>query len=519
MTALLGIGYKYSKINFKSQMKNLNHSSCKTEANNFRAKYLSRFFVLSFLTVLTAWNFFAGFIILLLRQAGYGWFNFILASFAGVPFGLLISALLLKKVKITEAEALAVLDNYNKAGGLLLAISETSDTAWIKRLPQSFEIPKIKVNFNRRLPALIVSVVFLIAGMKVPLINFSQAKDHRMELTETEEKAILQIETLEETDIIDENEAEDLKETMKQIIEKADKNAPSRTFEAFDQMKEKLKNSAQKSLQKAKDEQSELDRIDKLNRDLESALESGDSKAAKSIAQELNSELKKSGAGQIMDAELKNNLSKALESFSSAEKGAKESLKKAGQELKQYIQQRAEEIRKNAGKLQKARLVDRKTFEELMKQQKEGAKNNSGQPSNQNSELIIAPADQNEKNSAANGRATKDGKKEKKSGKATSSGDGGISIGGGSAPLNYNRKTSEHNMKYKDEKLPDPNSGSIEDSVAIGVGISAPMNEETALTTSQGTKVDFKKPAKSRGQDKILLPRHRNSVKRYFSND
>jgi hypothetical protein len=95
-------------------------------------------------------------------------------------------------------------------------------------------------------------------------------------------------------------------------------------------------------------------------------------------------------------------------------------------------------------------------------------------------------------------------------------GNGGISRGGGSAPLNFNRKSSEHNTSFKDEKLPDPAAVSLEDSVSIGMGISAPTVEAGQASQNLQSDSAAALPGRSSGKNEIILPRHRNAVKKFF---
>ena len=91
---------------------------------------------------------------------------------------------------------------------------------------------------------------------------------------------------------------------------------------------------------------------------------------------------------------------------------------------------------------------------------------------------------------------------------------GGISLDGGSAPLQFNRKSSEHGVRLRDERLPAPPSSALNNSVTIGMGVSAPglQNEETSVSALQ----TWKQPENLSGESDHILPRHRRAVKKYF---
>ena len=95
-------------------------------------------------------------------------------------------------------------------------------------------------------------------------------------------------------------------------------------------------------------------------------------------------------------------------------------------------------------------------------------------------------------------------------------GAGGIGKGGGYTPMSYGDKASDHNVKYRDEQLPEVKESSANDSVEIGVGFAAP---KVNTDTSDYNAKDFKGRDKvgNNISDKNLLPKYRNTVKNYFN--
>ncbi len=97
-----------------------------------------------------------------------------------------------------------------------------------------------------------------------------------------------------------------------------------------------------------------------------------------------------------------------------------------------------------------------------------------------------------------------------------SSGMVGISRGGGYTPLTYGDKASDHNVKYKDELLPDVNKESAMDSTSIGIGIAAPTVDNDKSDYS-AKDFDTRNKVGNNTNDKNLLPKYRNTVKNYFN--
>jgi len=221
----------------------------------------------------------------------------------------------------------------------------------------------------------------------------------------------------------------------------------------------------------------------------------------------------KSGSGDSLEQKMQ----QAGEGGADSSEAAQE----AAQQLQDYIQQRAEEMRAAAEKLVKARLLDRKTYEKLKQEGRLRPATEADLAPGSGADLVIAPED------AESGEG--EGQSGGQSGEGEPGSDSGIMVvdpqsgspggqagrDGGTAPLNFSRESSEHSLKFKDEALPSPASTDLEDSVAIGMAISAPQIESSDGQQLSGP-VDWQKSDKSGGESDVILPRHRSAVKRYF---
>lgn len=485
--------------------------SVRLAVHKFRKAHLSWIFLLCLLSVVTVWNFATGFVILLLRQLRFDSIDFIGFSLVGIPICLLVSATIASRRQISKQKALAVIDGHNKAGGLMLATSETGDISWVDRLSRQPEVPGLKARFGERIPALLFSILFLIAGIKIPLYDFSRDRDPGMDLKGLEEKVLMQIDTLEETDILTQEEAEELKETVEQIVKTADKNDPSKTFEAFDQLEEKIQKEGATSAQKTIKQLEELEKMKNLAEKLQST-DSSDSESLKSALSDLQNSFSSSEASRKMAVEKKNSIQKGLDSVSQDGNPSPEQVKKAAEELKSFIQQEAKRLSQAAQKLNQAKIIDRKTFDRLMREGKIRPIKNQQDMENNQGQLIMAPA-----NDGGVGQSSGEAGEQNGPSGQSPLGKGATSRGPGTAPINYERKSSMHKVKFNDEKLPDPGSTSLEDSVAIGVGITSPELEAENASGNLLNQIESQDPGRSGGKSELILPRHRSTVKSYFN--
>lgn len=524
-------------------------------AVEFSRQYLVGVSWLYFISTVTIYNFIAGFVFLILRQMRFFSFDYVGFALAGLPVCLLLSVAMANRRKILPEKALAIVDSFNQAGGLAIASVETDDCSWNQRLPKSVKVPRLTTRFEQRLLLFAASLFFIIAGIKVPLYDFSRNENIKMDLKGMQEKALVQIETLEETGVIDANEAAELKETLEKMVKMADRNDPAKTFEAFDQLNEKILKEGQTAAQKAAQNLEELEQLKEQAQQLQNT-DSANQNALKSAQNQLQNSFSASEASQQMPANMKNSINKGLEAVNSDGTPSAGEMKKAAQDLQNYIDQKIQEKRQLAEKLRNAMIIDRKTFEKMMKEgkikpagsmedlkfsdqvyvvedesgkQQQGAQAGESGQGGQNGESGQSGQSGQSGETGQSGQSGQSGESGQGGQSGQSGNDGGagqngnslsgsgsISRGGGSAPLNFNRKSSEHNTSFKNEKLPDPSAVSLEDSVSIGMGVSAPTVEDNQASKATQSDPAAQIPSRSSGKNEVILPRHRNAVKKFF---
>jgi hypothetical protein len=480
-----------------------------------RMRYLLSYALLLALRFMTFYNFVAGFLFLLLRQLRLASIDFIGFSLAGIPVCSLVALAVAFRSQLAEERAVALIDSHNRSGGMLLAELETGDHAWKSR-HGTLAPPRLRLNLNRRLPALLVSLLFIALSVTIPVRQATGNRDPRLDLQEMQQSAAAQVEALAEAGLIDENKADELKETIEQITSASDRNDPSKTFEAFDQLQEKMRKESAAGAEKMLSEQENLQALQSLADQLKNA-DSQDK--MKQALDALRDKLEQCGLdAAAMKQPGGDSLEQKMQQAGKGGEGSSEAAAEAAQQLQEYMQQRAEEMQAAAEKLVKARLIDRKTYEKLKQEGRLRPATEADLAPGSGADLVVPPADAEGEEGDGSGKPgggqpgqpgmmVVDPQSGSPSGKAGRD--------GGTAPLNFSRESSEHSLKFKDEALPTPASTDLEDSVAIGMAISAPQ-VETSLEQGSSGPVDWQKSDKSGGESDVILPRHRSAVKKYF---
>lgn len=475
-----------------------------------------------------AWNFAAGLIILILRQTGGAFFDFIGFSLAGVPVSLLAAALIVHRRLHEQQGWLALVDSYNKSGGLLLAACETDDFSWSGRFPEKIVVPQLRLDSKGLFLSFLASIAFLLLCLNLPVMREQIGAEGHLDLKELEKTAEEQIGILAEEGMLSTEEAKNLLQSLKQIADDSDRNDPASTFEALDQLKDRLKKQAAAGSRAMAGNIENLGKLHSLADQLGRV--DAQSQETSALSQAIASSLGSAKDGGSIDKTL-DKLNRALEKTAKGEPGASAAAEQARKELQEYIRQQAEKAAAAAAavaeRLARARLIDQKTFEELKKAGKIRPAEASDLESGSGEDLLLVPSDGDCSSSGSGesgkvGGAGETGAGQKQGGgqgkpdqSGTSGASGQAGPGGGHAPLNFNRRTSEHNVNFKDQNLPAPSATALEQSVAIGMSISAPVENDSG-SSSGGSESSWQKPADSSVESGIILPKHRSAVKKYF---
>ena len=455
------------------------------------------------LKLLTFWNFFAGLLVLVFRTLRLDidlLFSFI---FAGIPVCFLISLLIARRNLISEKKAIAVIDSFNRVGGLLVSSDETGDKKWIPSIEKKLILPNLKTDISSNVLLLGFSFLFLLLGFQVPVLAGFSNKTHIQQLGKEEGKTKLQIEVLEETGLIEEEKAEELKLAVEQIRKISDSEDPSKTFEALDHLSEKISREAGKATKEALQSLEDLKKLKSLAEKL---------REAENLTSEQFNSIKKQLEKLVNNSKLGKELAKALKGM--LKNSSAKDLTQAAQELNNFVEQEQKRLQQKLGRWRKARLIDKKTFERLMKEGKIKPKHGKNCPgkgckgcSDKNQGKGGVPVfveDEHGKKTLFKPGGNRGGKP----------GKGGVGRGPGVASLTYQRPSSEHNVKFKDENMPLPTEASLEDSFFVGEGVTAPeLLDDSSEKSFSG---NWKKSGAGSTETGVVLPKHRSTIKNFF---
>lgn len=487
--------------------------------------------------------------------------NYIYWFFSGLPLAILYGIDFANKHKVSELKSYALVDSFNKAGGLLLAEKETGDKKWRETRKNYYEVPEIELPISSKElnKLLIFSIIFALACLFIPIPKSSLLQGKKMDLKQKVSEIKEHIELLEEEQVIPPEEKSKLEESLEKIVNNSDKEAPGITFESLDQIEDKLKYEVDSEMKKRIKDMELLEKLENYMKEAKNVVE--DKKKAKEKLENLKDKLRKSG---MSESQINDFLNEQFgNDFSEDGISNKSEMEKYSQNLTNSIEQKKNNTSDLVDKLQEKNLISENVAQKL-KESTSSEKNEKSNSESYNESFFTLDSDsdsgnidtsgtesgkegneQNPSTSSDNdnskdgdettkkgndgsegrdGASTSDsinevsGKKEA-SGKNTVDGlgEGGISVGGGYTPLTYGDKASEHNAKYHDEVLPDVNKESSLNSVSYGIGIADPEVEKEKVIYNSTKFNDNDKNAKNIN-NKNLLPKYRNTVKNYFRN-
>ena len=512
------------------------------------AKLCNRHFLftgfLAFLRFAIAWSFAFGAIVLIFRilfpGISLGRYNLI-----GFAVALVYCMNFSFMHRLPKEKALAIIDSANAAGGLLLAGYETGDKTWEQEQKTQFRVPDVKAKLSTKLTTLLVAVIFLVTCFYVPV--FKLEVNQRMDLHKKAVELNNQVSLLESEGIITSKEQKEFKNTIEDIVEASDKEAPGITFEALDQLSYRIKQMAGNSLQRQISNTELLRKIEKVSKTASAANKANSSNSSQSQsfnAEQLRDLLRKAG----VDENKINEFLRENFGISSGENGSlsSEMLASASSDVGSQIQQQTRSIADVARQLADSKLLEPAAYEKIqqkLEQQMAGSENSNGdegceehfsvgenKPSSGISEQCGnnsmsnpggSKPDSKTMPSCNNAPGAENGEHGDVGGsEVTGMGiiqeNGGVGKGGNSSPSLFGNKVSDYNAEFKDHELPDVNAESAVESINAGVGVSAPLQIEDKDITSQ-TSINWKSGnGESKRNNTSVLPKYRNAVKKYF---
>ena len=380
-------------------------------------------------------------------------------------------------------QARAVVDGRRKLGGLLMAHEMDGFDVWAQRL--SIPTPlRVRWRGGQTLVALGLSAVFLIGTVLAPIPK-SEASALAMNVQRTIDSLDDQVQVLEEEQIIDEPQADAMRDDMSKVADDALGNDPSRTWEALDHMGDQLDKTAAEAADEA------LRKMDDATaaKALAKALQENDGRlteAQLSAAMQALSEMTQQAMGEDMAASMSPEMAKQLSEAAAAGLDA-ETLKK----LAEMMQGQEAELKAMLQALKDANLIEGKLSD------------------------INAEIDPAELLDWLESQGECDSDKICKACKGALAGRGGISRGPGHTEMLWKDPSSKEDASFEPKVLPPSRLRDMENARLMGVTRAAPDSEPAGGESTGGALTGVTTTGGS-AETAPVLPRHRGAVQRYF---
>jgi hypothetical protein len=380
------------------------------------------------------------------------------------------------------AKVRAAYDGLNECGGVIMA-EETADmSAWEGQLPEP-AAPVLRWRSGRSLGFLGMAAVFVLITLCLPDRLTSLAAQRPLEIGKLVGELRAEVETLKEETILEEKKADELQQELARLKQQSSGLDPNKTWEALDHIKESNQDLAKRATEEALEKMASLSDAQMLASAMEMAKETGMSKdTATQAAEELSAMLK---AAQLEEGLLKSKLPEEL--LSKLEGLDKEQLKK----LLSAIQFNKSNLGKSITNLANLRMIDAKYLSQCTNG---GACTNAG--------ALAAFL-----STCTNGHCSLVG---------LCYGKGGPGGGGGTGPMTWQDKSSEDNLKFKEDVLPP--AAHPTDAQFVGVSRSAPELSGDDVAAEHGALAGAKGSGGS-ANTQVILPRHKQTVQRFFKRE
>ena len=473
---------------------------------------------LAFIRFFIGWCLFSGVLILIFRSLHLR-APFIYLFLNGILLAVIYGVDYANKHKASENVCVACVDAYNKAGGLLISEYETGDLSWSFFRKTRYAVPEINIqeDYKRLLGILLIALLFVGGSFYVPLLNLNKYSNRRINISKKVSEIKEQIELLQQEDIISSEERVKLETALDEIEKKSNNESPGITFEALDQMSEKLRYEASDEMKKRIKDMEVLKKLENFAKEAKKA--NGDTKKIQEELEKLKKQLRQLGLDEAQINDLLNNYlgdSMTGNGINNSNMGnLSKSLNKIGRAhvwtpVKEYGNKQD-----NSGNANNSNNDSGKNVQNSSRNGEYGASSNSensqsgkdGDSSNSGNNQSGKDGDSG---NSENGQVSNDG-----SLNMIGDGEGGIGKGGGKTPMTFGDKTSDHNAKYHDETLPSVNPESAVGATSLGIGIADPevSREKEKYNTGSIKYINYGENSLNK---KNILPKHRNAVKNYF---
>jgi hypothetical protein len=391
-----------------------------------------------------------------------------------------------------RSKCMTAVDEASLAGGLFMSATLPGAEAWKTPPPV---VPTVTWQDRRLRGGLALALLFCLVVIALPRKVFVNPLSVKASLASVVNEVAEQAALLEAEELLPPQQAAALSNELAKISETGDASDPARVMEALDHLQNEMQRLAEEKAESLSGEQAELQAAMALVSMLSEQLEN-----KSSPANPMN------GAQQALEQFLANaNLNSALASNLLA------TIQQAGSLSPATLQELAK-LMKEAGAMNEGKLMKLSEMQLVELQEGEGSEGEKGSGSCTNAAACAAALSEMLGKEGQAGEAAAclvamaGGSKP---------GSGGVSRGRGDAMLTWTDPSTKENVTFKEEVLrpgrrPDPKQAKLE-----GVSAGAPeVSSAAAAVTSGALATD--NAAHGATPQNIILPRHKEAVKRFF---
>ena len=431
----------------------------------------------------TIWFFIWGVVVLVARISGARQSAWLALGALGFAPPAIIAAARAISRQPAFTKIRAAYDQLNACGGLVMAEEAADMTAWQAQIPKA-PVPKLRWHSRRAMLWLGISAGFTAVTLLLPE-RLTQFSSHRsLEINQQVEQLQVEVKTLQQEKIIEDQKAEDLQKQLAQLKNDASALDPNKTWEALDHIKESNADAARQAAQEAQTKLAELAQAETVAKAMAQAADSGmnaetATQAARDLAARLNAANLEAG---ILKGRIPPELLANLDGLS------KEQLEK----LMQALEANKDNFGLTVSNLANLKLIDAATLAKCR---------NAGQALDPDALAAYLSTCTNGASALA---------------ECAMLGKGGPGGGGPPAPMTWDNNTSEKDVKFQEHALPP--AARLSDARLVGVSEAAPEPSGNDVTVEHGALANAAGNGGS-AHAQVILPEHRQAVQQFFQRD
>lgn len=375
----------------------------------------------------------------------------------------------------------ADLDARYRCGGLLVSAENEGAPAWAFALPE-VRLPRVEVDLGRAVVMTVAGWLLLVTMFALPEVWFASKAGKPIMIQSRIAQKEQQIQVLEQEKLIDQHEAAKLRETLRKVTEEAQRGNPAQTWQALDAMQRSMETKARAAWNKQQQQLQEA-------------------QAAAALGRQLN------GAASLSDESWQAAMDD-YQAWAAAQRGDNALLDEALTQAGDFQGQTREQVEAQLVEIQKVLKLSAEELAALRERLERGELSGEGT-------LVMGDGTFDGDAALAAFLAEGSGKARAAVGLMAAGGQGAISRGPGSGPIEWSNKTPDGQDPFEALVLPRaaenrPNSG-----VRLAVTRQAPEVAGAAVVGGfDGSGVAVGGTGSANRQQ--ILPRHRAAVGRYF---